>query len=122
MIDKWANFLANEKLRPSSVGEQWTMELVRLCEALAAKRGPKVSPYRAKLESRRLVCETAMDLGIDLPAIKARGRVAMARSLLDAWNSAYAARHGSTFGTAAAREAIRRNVVTRLSANCEPTP
>ena len=115
LIDLWAQFLANEKLSPDRIEEHWAMELVRLCEALAAKRGPKVRPYHAKLESRRLVCETAMELGIDLPAIKAQGRVAMARSLLDAWNSAYAARHGSTLGTASAREAIRRNVVTRLS-------
>jgi hypothetical protein len=115
MIDKWANFLANEKLRPASVGEQWTMELVRLCEALAAKRGPRVRPYLEKLASRRLVVDTAMDLGIDLPAIRGRtGRLVISRSLLDAWNLAYRERHGSTVGTASAREAKRRDIKTRL--------
>jgi hypothetical protein len=115
MIDKWANFLANEKLRPASVGEHWTMELVRLCEALAAKRGPKVTPYAERLASRRLVVDTAMDLGIDLPAIRGRtGRLVISRSLLDAWNLAYRERHGSILGTASAREAKRRDIKTRL--------
>jgi hypothetical protein len=115
MIDKWANFLANEKLQPASVGEQWTMELVRLCEALAAKRGPRVRPYLEKLASRRLVVDTAMDLGIDLPAIRGRtGRLVISRSLLDAWNLAYREWHGSTVGTASVREAKRRDIKTRL--------
>ena len=116
VINLWANFLANEKLRSADISEEWTMRLISLCEALAAKRSPRIASHKDKLLSRQFVCETAMDLGLDLPAIRnRRGKVAMGRGLLDAWNKTYAARHGTTHGTASDLEAKRRDIVTKLS-------
>lgn len=112
MIDKWANFLANEKLTPKRVDNP--MVLVELCEALAAKQGPKTRPYAAKQESRLLVCETAIDLGIDLTQFKIGHKLVMARSLLDAWNKVYEKRFGSTFGTVGEKEVTRRLIKTQL--------
>lgn len=113
-IDLWANFLMNEKLSPQRVPNP--MVLVALAEKLATIRGPKVRPYKLRIESRRLVVQTAMDMGIDLAGIKHHGKIAMARSLLDIWNEEYAKRFGSTFGTAGAKETTRRDVKTRLAA------
>jgi hypothetical protein len=50
-----------------------------------------------------------MEWGIDLPAMCKIGR-----GLLDAWLIVYKEIYGGVYGTAAFREAIRRNVVTRL--------
>ncbi len=117
IADLWANFLYWEKLDPKYVDEEDILKLMDLALKLSAIRGPKINPHKAKIESRRLVVNTAMDLGIDLPSIenKYNGRKIIGRGLLDIWNEQYAIRHGSTLGTAAAREAIRRNVVTKLS-------
>jgi hypothetical protein len=109
-IDLWANFLANEKMTPKSVGEADTLKLIDLCKKMAETRGPIIRPYAKKLESRRFVCMTAMDMGIDLPAMNRIGR-----GLLDAWNLSYKERHGTNYGTAAIKEAKRRDIVTKLS-------
>jgi hypothetical protein len=111
--DLWANFLCNEKLSPQRCAG-YEMSLVQLCEELAKKRGPKVRPYKLRLESRQLVVQTAMDLGIDLAGIKFRGKMAMARSLLDTWNSEYTKRFGSNIGTSSWKEDKRRNAKMRL--------
>ena len=112
-IDLWANFLANEKLTPARCGEH-LMQIVALCERMSASRGPLVRPYRAKLASRDFVCQTAMFMGIDLSAIKYHGKIAMSRGMLDAWNKEYVRRFGSNFGTAATKEAQRRDVKTHV--------
>lgn len=111
-VDLWANFLANEKLTPARVEDP--MLLVKLCEKLAETGGPRVKPYAAKLISRRRVVNQAMDLGIDLAALKDRGKLIMSRGLLDIWNSEYAKRYGSNVGTAAWKEAKRRDIKTLL--------
>jgi len=111
-INLWASFLANHKLTAERTGRLDV--LLQLCELLAAKGGPKVRPHTKRQECRRLVCDTAMEAGIDLTALKHRGRLAMSRGLLDAWNAAYAARYGSVLGTAGAREVVRRGAKTRL--------
>lgn len=112
LINLWANFLMNHKLTPERVDP---MKLVALAELLAAKGSPKHRPHTAQLESRRLVCETAMEAGIDLSSWKYHGKVAMARGLLDMWNTVYQQRYGSTFGTAGAKEVTRRDVKTKLA-------
>lgn len=116
-IDCWANFLYNEKLVPERMTEDWVLKLITLCETLAKIRRPNISTHQHKLESRKLLCFTAMDLSIDLPSIKHKttGRYLIGRGLLDAWNLAYQEKHGSTYGTACAKEAKRRDIVTRLS-------
>ena len=106
-IDLWASFLSNEKLTPQRVPD--VMVLVTLCEELAKRDGPRVRPHALRLKSRELVCETALDLSIDLAGIKHNGKMAMARSLLDAWNLCYARRFGAIYGTAGWREDKRRN-------------
>jgi hypothetical protein len=115
VIDLWANFLMNEKLVTQHMDTDDVLAIIKLCEVLATKRGPKIRPYNLRLESRKLVCETAMELGIDLTAIRYHGKVMMARGLLDAWNKAYAERYGSAVGTASKMEASRRDVKTRLA-------
>jgi hypothetical protein len=116
IIDLWANFLAHEKLTPNRVEDTWAMELVRLCEALAAKARPKFKPYRERLLTRQILCETAMELGIDLASIKNKHnqKIIMGRGLLDIWNQVYERRFGSSYGTAGEWEATRRNVKTNL--------
>lgn len=117
-IDLWANFLAHEKLYPNQLQDRYVPQLIQLAEALAAKEKPKLRPYSDRIATRWLLCKTAMDLGIDLPAIMTKGdypRVAMGRGLLDVWNKAYRKRFGSTIGTASALEAKRRDVKTKLN-------
>jgi hypothetical protein len=92
-IDLWANFLMNERLTPQRVDDP--MVLVRLCELLAQTGKPIIRPYAKRLLTRRLVCVTAMEHGIDLAGLKFRGKLAMSRGLLDAWNKAYVERYGS---------------------------
>jgi hypothetical protein len=108
--DLWANFLANEKMTPKAVGPENVMVLVDFCNRLAEIRGPRIKEHKLKLESRRFVCQKAMEWGIDLPAMCKIGR-----GLLDAWLIVYKETYGGVYGTAAFREAIRRNVVTKLS-------
>lgn len=112
-IDLWANFLANEKLTPQRVPDP--MILVRLCEELAKDGHPCIKQHKDKLESRRKVVAKAMDLSIDLTAIKCRAKMAMGRGLLDAWNLEYQRRFGSVVGTSGEHEVKRRGVSTRLS-------
>lgn len=114
-IDNWANFLANEKLTATRVGEK-IEKLIDLAEKLAKEHGkPKLRPYLAKIQSRRLVVRAAMDMGFDLPAIRYRGKVAMGRGLLDVWAEEYKLRYGSAVGTLAELERKRRDIVTKLS-------
>jgi|2_EtaG_2_1085320.scaffolds.fasta_scaffold00029_58 hypothetical protein len=115
MIDKWANFLMNEKLEPKRMpNKQDVLLIIRLCEELARIRGPKIRPHKLKLESRRFVCDTAIKLGIDLSSIKSKkGKMLMGRGLLDAWMLAYKENFDSTFGTVAEKETIRRNIKQR---------
>jgi hypothetical protein len=114
--DRWANFLLNEKLEPKNLpDEQDTLDLIDLAEACGKERSPSIREHKLKLESREFLVAKAMDLGIDLPAMKnKRGRVAMGRGLLNAWNKVYAKKYGSTVGTASAFEARRRDVKTKL--------
>jgi hypothetical protein len=114
--DLWANFLANEKMTPKAVGPENIMILVDFCNRLAVIRGPRVTPYKLKQESRRFLCQKAMEWGIDLPAMCKIGR-----GLLDAWLLVYKELFGGVYGTAAFKEAVRRNVVTRLSKERDAT-
>ncbi len=112
-IDAWGRFLSHEKLTPSRVPDP--MVLVSLCERLAQDGPPCIRMHLDTLASRTRVVKAAMDMGIDLAGIRYRGRPAMGRGLLDAWNREYAARFGSTVGTAGEREVKRRGVKTRLA-------
>lgn len=114
LINLWANFLGGHKLTPKRLGAKNGLVLVELCQKLAHKGSPRWRPYAARLASRKLVCEVAMEAGIDLAGFKYHGKVAMARGLLDAWNQVYLERYGGTYGTAGAKEVIRRNVKTKL--------
>lgn len=113
VIDKWADFLANEKLTPQRVPDP--MVLVALCEELTKDGPPCILMHKDKLESRRKVVAKAMDMSLDLTAIRYYGKVAMGRGLLDAWNLEYQRRFGSIIGTAGEHEVKRRGVSTRLS-------
>jgi hypothetical protein len=115
-IDKWANFLKNEKLDPKNISAEWTMKLIQLCEALASIHSPKISMHKFKIESRKLVVETAMNLGIDLASIrhKMTGRYIIGRGLLDVWNQVYKERYGAIDGTRGQLIDIHRKVVTHL--------
>lgn len=115
-INQWANFLANHKLTPKRVKHPAAIALlIQLCELLARKGSPKMRPYTARLQSRRLVCMTAMQAGIDLASMKHHGKMAMSRGLLDSWNQTYREAYLSTLGTAGAKEATRRDVKTKLA-------
>jgi hypothetical protein len=117
LVDLWANFLYNEKLDPARMEEEWVLEIMKLCEALAANRAPIIKPYKEKLKSRAFVCEIAMELGIDLPSIrnKRTRKYLIGRGLLDAWNKVTATKYGSSYGTQSEWEAKRRDVKTRLA-------
>lgn len=118
MMNLWANFLACEKLTPKSLGEEGTQVLLDLATELANRAVmPSRRPYRARIATRRLVVNVAMDLGIDLMALTKAydGKVAMGRGLIDVWHQVYAERFGSNFGTASWAELRRRRVVTKLS-------
>ena len=115
--DLWANFLANEKMTPKAVGPENIMVLVDFCNRLAEIRGPRIKEYKLKLESRRFVCQKAMEWGIDLPSMCKIGR-----GLLDAWLIVYKEVYGGVYGTAAFKEAVRRNVVTKLCKERDAKP
>lgn len=121
-IDNWANFLANEKLTADRVGDKLE-KLIDLAEKLAKEHGqPKLRPHPVKIQARRLVVRAAMDMGFDLSAIRYKGKVAMGRGLLDAWNEEYKLRHGSNVGTLGEWETKRRNIVTKLSRSKHEMP
>lgn len=107
----WANFLSNEKLPIE--------EVASLVMEAAQIRPPRIMMHKDKLESRDFICRLAMSLGIDLTAIKRRGKMAMGRGLLDAWTAAYTREFGSCDGTAAAREQRRRDIKTKLRSQHE---
>lgn len=119
--NKWASFLSFDKLDAGKlVNNKHVLQLMELCQKLAAIREPSYKSHAEKMVCRRLVCTTAFDLGIDLMAMK-RGKygggskVAMGRGLLDVWNEEYKKRFGSILGTSGAAEITRRTVVTKLS-------
>jgi len=115
-VDAWANFLASQRLEASLVREEHLMDLVRLAEHLGHDGYPRIASHDEVLRSRVLVCRAAMEVGLDLTAIKnRRGKTAIGRGLLDAWNRIYAERYGSNVGTAGSLEAKRRDVRTRVS-------
>src|SRR5687768_10406601 len=111
-INLWASFLAKHKLTIQRV-DQFDL-LLKLCEILATKGKPRVQPYKAELETRKLLCLTAMDNSIDLTQLTYKGRLAMSRGLLDMWNKTYAEKYGSSFGTVGDREVKRRNIKIQL--------
>ncbi len=114
-MNLWANFLDIHYLSVGRVGNQHCQKLVLLCQELGKIERPKIRPYTARLMSRRLVCQVAMDLGIDLTAMKGKDKkMAMHRGLLDIWNQVYKEKYGDTFGTPGAKEVVRRNVKTKL--------
>jgi len=115
--ENWANFLANEKLTDVRVPTDKLDSLIRLL--VLKKRGPKTKPHAAKLETRKYVCAIAMESGIDIAGWKHNGKLAMGRGLLDAWNSEYQRKFGTTFGTSGAKETVRRDVKTKLSKNTD---
>lgn len=125
VIDLWANFLFNEKLDPNQLDPKDTLRLLELCQRLAQIRPPKINPHKSKLESRALVCETAIDMGFDLMTIKRLkngvSKVAMGRGLLDVWNEVYKKRFGSTLGTSGESEVTRRKIVTNLLKDIKPS-
>lgn len=116
-INLWMNFLYNEKLDSDKMDEKTVIHLVRLCEKMAETRGPKIRPYAEKIKSRHFVCETAIDLSMDLMAIKHKntGKRLIGRGLLDVWLKVYKERFGSTIGTSAEYETKRRDIKTRLA-------
>lgn len=114
-LNLWGCFLVNHKLTMKRC--PYPEQLIDFIKLLAATGvTPKVKPYAKQLETRRFVCVTAMEAGIDLTNWKHKGRPAMSRGLLDMWNKVYQERYNSTYGTAGEREAIRRNVKIKLGA------
>lgn len=112
-INLWANFVMNEKLDPKTLSEKDVLVLMTICEALAADGPPKITMHPDKINSRRLLCRKAIEMGIDLTKMK-RGRMkmAMGRGLLDVWNEEYGKKFGGTLGTSGAAEITRRSIVT----------
>lgn len=119
-INKWANFLKNEKLDPEVLSEKDTLKLMTLAAKLAEGGPPKIGSHADKIASRRKVCIAAFDLEIDLMGMKKRkyhggSKPAIGRGLLDVWNEEYGKRFGGTIGTLGASEVTRRTVVTKMS-------
>jgi hypothetical protein len=107
MVNQWANFLANEKLK---VGGEGTLVLIDLATELAKRGTPARRPYMARIASRQLIVNTAMDLGIDLPGLWPK----LGRGLLEVWLDVYTHRYGGIYGTNAWAELKRRGIVTKL--------
>lgn len=106
-LDRWAQFFAHEKL-VKNIDDK--MSLVTLAQTLVAKGArPYYKPYMKRVETRILLVNTAMDLGIDLAKFR------VGRALLDTWNEQYKIRFGSTIGTPGWQEAKRRDIKTKLS-------
>ncbi len=114
-LERWSNFLDNEHLSLDRLTSNDQVKILKLVDILAKVEGPKRSPYKLRLESRRKLVLAAMEAGIDLAAIKYKGKMAMSRGLLDMWNTTYKERYGSTFGTSGNKESIRRDIKIKLS-------
>lgn len=112
ILDRWGNFLAWEKITVQR--EVPVEQLLDFIKLLSTRGEPKSKPYKLRLATRRIICETAIDNGIDLTKWKFKGRLTMSRGLLDMWNKVYQERFQSTYGTPGAKEAIRRDVKTKL--------
>lgn len=104
-IQKWANFFEHEKLHRDKV---MPMKLLLLAEELAKLGTPIFRPYTARLQTRILLVNKAMDLGIDLTEIR------MGRGLLDIWNQEYTRRYGSIIGTKGWKEDNRRKAKSKV--------
>lgn len=113
----WANLLLHDKVDPSKMVDSDVERYTRLLNALADKLFDGFGAYANRQKCRKTICETAIDLGIDLMAFKhARTKkVLIGRGLLDIWTEVYKTRFGSAVGTAAWQEDKRRVVVTRLA-------
>lgn len=116
----WMNFLVHEKLDPKNMADGDVHNFLKLTQFLGEKDRPYFSPYVKRLESRRLICEAAIDLSLDLTAIKRRGKPLIGRGLLDVWLVVYKERFGSAVGTAGWSEVKRRTVVTKLGHGPKP--
>jgi hypothetical protein len=114
-IDLWAGFLKHEKLDPKQMSPDWVLKLIGLCEELAKKGKPKYRPYAARIQTRELIVNTAMDMAIDLVNIrnKFKGRYIIGRGLLDVWNRIYEKRFGSIHGTRGELVNIHRQIVSK---------
>lgn len=128
-FSRWANKLGHDKLRlDGPVSDADRGKLVEVVAELTA-RFPDVScavSYKQRQTDRRAVCQVAMDLGIDLLAVKClglhrRGNPLIGRGLLDVWMVVLEERFGSNVGTNAKLEVIRRGVMTKLAAD-RPRP
>jgi len=114
LAEKWSKFLEHEKLTPDRVMGVNVGRVIYLCNELARQGPPKFKPYAKRIETRRLICRTAIEMNFDLAAIKYHGKIAMGRGLLDVWMEEYATKFGSAYGTQAWRETKRRDVKTKL--------
>lgn len=116
-LKTWGGFLVHEKLDPARMSDADVQTIMRLVTELAT-RHPDPKPFRAyadRLQCRRVVCDVAMDLSIDLLGLKhpVSGKVLIGRGLLDVWAVAYQERFGSAVGTAAWHEDKRRKVSSK---------
>lgn len=105
-ITTWANFFKHEKLNRDN---HEPLALLDLATELSKTDRAHFKPYPKRIESRVLLVNKAMDLGIDLTKWN------MGRGLLDIWNQEYIKRYGSIIGTPGLKESKRRNVKTKLS-------
>lgn len=122
-INVWANFLKHDKLDPEYLLLKDIQTIIILCQRLSEKY-PEPKPYRSykdRLIHRRYVCETAIDMSIDIVSIKHKknGKVIAGRGLLDMWAIVYKEKFGSAHGTNGWFETKRRDVSTKLSKSDE---
>lgn len=93
-FDLWIEFLANERLSIERVGIAW-VSLCNLCLVLATGNKPKWEDHQARIETRRLIARTAINLKIDLAAIHFKGKSAMGAALLEVWREESERKFGS---------------------------
>lgn len=118
-FERWASKLRHDKLTMDRVSDADRAKLIEVC-ALLAERYPNVTCRVHPLHSRKEVCAAAIDLGVDLAAIKCQGRYRhgkplIGRGLLDVWLVVLKERFGSATGTNAWFEQKRRDIKTKLS-------
>lgn len=111
----WLNFLRHEKLDPERTDPKSAERLKELATRLGAGGGCKTFlgyGYADRIKCRRIVCETAIDMGFDLMSVKHKGKPKplIGRGLLDVWNVVYKERFGGVIGTGGWFEDKRRKV------------
>lgn len=113
--DAWFNLLENHGFNNKMVGLSVLKPLVR--ELVREHGWPEgwATTHKKRSMWRVALCRTAMEYGVDLAEFKYRGRLVMTRGLLDVWNKVYQEKYGSAAGTAGQKEAVRRDVKTRLA-------